>query len=352
MIRDTLVKLLRRKDIDFVPCFEKTYRDVRAREARKKNDGESLDRDQQEELEEQIERDLASSDAGLPYRDFSRMLRKRLGLELKEIEMNRLLRSLDKDNDGAVSMTEWKHFTDSSRSTSERLGERCVWQESCHQCGMPFAFALKKRCHRVPAAESKLGDDTDNFEQDDDENDDVPRMETQEHRRLLRHVDAISNLHDKSNSRKHAPKRCAAATWDPERSAKMLSTLRDMASHGLAIERAQKAKEKGAKPLPPILRAVRLESDSAEQLTTSLRLVWDTAPGSEPVAFFVLETCGREGSRTQKKQIWRRFFSLSLYLFYIIFNQPNFTKSKKKKVLNLWILKAQRVSANLRFNTL
>lgn len=149
VIRDTLVKILRRKDIDFLSTFEATYRDVRAREARKKNGGESLDRDEKEELEEQIERDLNSSDASLPAKDFARMLRKRLGFVLKEIEMTRLLRSLDKNNDGAVSISEWKHFTDSSRSTSERLGERCIWQESCHQCGMPFAFSLKKKCVKV-----------------------------------------------------------------------------------------------------------------------------------------------------------------------------------------------------------
>eukprot|EP00939_MAST-03C_sp_MAST-3C-sp1_P000780 g780.t1 len=319
VVRDTMLKLLHRKDVDFKACFEAAYRDVKARDARRS--GHDLDR-------EAVESALETLDAAMPNKDFKRMLKKRLGLSLSKAKLNRIVRSLDSNDDGNVSMEEWIHFTDSSNGVQERLSKRCVWEEACHICGMPHAYALSSICEEATSSESprskrnrekresKLADveeddDDADFENEDDVNEKTAssgrlpkRVETDDHRRLVRRVDHVQHLHAKRKGLS-PPAICEAAKWNPKRSARMLRELRKMATPRLAAAKAERERAIGTKPLEPNLFVLRYEDDTPKQLTTSLRIGWGEADGSDPVAFFALETCGREGSQTHQRQSWR-----------------------------------------------
>ena len=71
-----------------------------------------------------------------------------------------------------------------------------------------------------------------------------------------------------------------------------------------AANEAQRLREGGV-PRQPVLEAIRLGEDSAWVQMTTLRLHWQAAPFSDPVSFFMVETCGTDGARSVNKTQWR-----------------------------------------------
>lgn len=203
-------------------------------------------------------------------------------------------------------MKEFVTLTDRATMTEARLKERCVWEQACHICGMPSAFDYRAVVSRNPKTGELVK------EKGEDGKPKLEQVELASHKRLIRHSERINYLHTKAKQAAGedecipCPPVCEAATWPAENTERSLKILHSLARKRIKEQKMEKAKGQGEKPHVPLLECIRLEDDPREILLTSLRIAWEEAPDSEPVAFFVLESCGAEGSRSQQQQRWKR----------------------------------------------
>ena len=88
------------------------------------------------------------------------------------------------------------------------------------------------------------------------------------------------------------PVLCSAANWADEKRVEGLQTLVDLAADARYVEAQEKALLEGECPLAPQFSRRESTSLDAEELSTAIDVEWSESKGSEPVLFYVLESCG------------------------------------------------------------
>lgn len=258
-IRDTFLKLLHRREINFRDALIHLVDDAFPRRASGLSNDEKMDKF-----------DL------LPFKHFNTMLRNE-GIVMQKEEVERLIDCFDPNGEGRISMKEFFRVIGEERGikchgdTDEALKDVCLWETVCHECGMPNAFQL-------------LGHDGDSNAR--------LRAELPAHalRRQQKgfYCSPILNLRE---VKEDAPESCEHSTWGIVEKTKALKKLKVWSSDNRESHLAHKMITVGKEPGAPTLFR---DDDEALDPTSMLLLRWDPPPieGNNGPTFYVLESSG------------------------------------------------------------
>ena len=251
-IRDTLLKLLHRKNVNYKDTFLEMV-DVKHTRF--------VDMDEAGKL---LKFDALSSN------DFGSLLRN-LGIILQKEELERIVDCFDKEGNGKISMKEFLNVIASQDrgDTALVLKDLCMWETVCHECGMQNAFQLvtsQDGCRM--------------------------RLELPDHikRRKMKGFGCEPILNMKE-CKDEAPAACEHSMWEQSDKNKALMKLQLWSSSNREKNNMENMLTGGESPGAPIL----LRSDD-EQMdpTRSMLLRWDPprVTGNNGPAFYILETSG------------------------------------------------------------
>lgn len=316
-VRDTFLKLLHRKGVDWKSGFE-------AAKEKKRTKAEIRGEDFDE-----------GSD-GLTPKEFRHMLED-LGVSVSKTDLRRLVRLFDLNGDGIISGTEFLSFVGKKRRTlgdlDEALANRCLWENRCHQCGMAAAFDY---IIDTEATESEHGAAAGAGERRSSRA--VAGVVAQ-----LKYKRVSLPDHEKKARQKYhrgdddaPPGSCEESKWGNDKREGGLKVLADLSRERrkqaaeeamwkvgnppsnprldrvpIAVVRAKKedgeAKSGGAGGAAATEDSKAIDDDATD--ANSLHLVWSQPADSDPVNFYVLESSGAEGSASQRAGEWHRIFT-------------------------------------------
>eukprot|EP00753_Platysulcus_tardus_P015827 PLAT5301.1.p1 GENE.PLAT5301.1~~PLAT5301.1.p1 ORF type:complete len:1695 (-),score=549.45 PLAT5301.1:82-5166(-) len=291
-LRTFFVQLLNRKGTDYKEAFE-LYMDELWKKRVIREGLYPEDRDLEEE-----------SRTGMTAREFMRFMRY-LGIKVMKDHVCRIVQCFDRNGDGKISIAEFLTFTGNKRKRggdamarlSVEYGVHCVWQGACHQCGMPNAYS-------VAIDRSKTGLSLRRTDLPDHR----PECTKPGHRRHPDRSCASCRLmlrqrakHDDDRT-EPPPGSCPASSWGLRDRQYGLDFLKQCTSTIKERRSVEKRLVKGTAPPPPILEVVRRAGDSEGAIM--LRLKWSPKSSRHPPTFYLLETCGAEGSRTHRDNHW------------------------------------------------
>lgn len=301
-LRETFLKLLK-PGINYREAFERM-----TRRKRKSEEGAEM---------------------ALTKRELRTLLTKELGIVMKEDELRRLIDAFDTNQDQVVSWREFEDFTGGDRDPTRgdaaaRLRERCAWQTTCRETGMPNAYTTTvctSSHSRDPADTGTSGPAPwgGSLEVTVLKNGETrKRLELPGRKRrveVLRRYGLLSEYDDEydeeyegESQRQQGQKKCAAATWSIEERQAGLRVLLKLGRPNREAEELKKVIENGQPPAAPRLWPAALGHEDVGRdpsaLTTEMLLCWGAAPDSR-VAFFSLEMSGAEGSRAFRQGEFR-----------------------------------------------
>ena len=305
MVHNTLLKILNRPGLNFESAFKRAA--VRALKKQMASDGRDLD-----EATETERRD-AFEGLELTPRQFDRCMRD-LGIVLNSHQTRILFTLFDSNGDGTLSKAEFLQFTGPERPESRgealyllRDGRYCLWEQCCHVTGMKNGYDI------VPSDEPPEDDS------EDDENWIPLRLRNGKRKkgwwraplpdlraRVERMIRKGTANWDDVNADPPTP--CHASRWTLEDRASALSELRTMSRQNMRTERQRKTEMEGDAPSAPVLSCVPMSRYGNDHRETKLRLKWGPGKASAPVTFYVLETCGKEGSSAQRKHEYEEVY--------------------------------------------
>merc|ERR1712224_519257 len=104
------------------------------------------------------------------------------------------------------------------------------------------------------------------------------------------------------------PKSCQSSKWTMDQRLEGLDNLQSFAKLRCKLARTARIEQHGNAPNIPFLTNESLSADVNQARETCLHLKWGQTAGSSNVTFFVLETCGREGSRAHRRHEYRELY--------------------------------------------
>eukprot|EP00500_Bicosoecida_sp_ms1_P001984 CAMPEP_0203812602 /NCGR_PEP_ID=MMETSP0115-20131106/4242_1 /ASSEMBLY_ACC=CAM_ASM_000227 /TAXON_ID=33651 /ORGANISM="Bicosoecid sp, Strain ms1" /LENGTH=1107 /DNA_ID=CAMNT_0050721449 /DNA_START=269 /DNA_END=3588 /DNA_ORIENTATION=- len=308
-VRDTFLKLLHRRGVNYKAGFERMKEELRLKAERR---GEDFDE---------------GSD-GLTPPQFKKMLMN-LGVALQKGDIRRLVSLFDLNGDGFISAGEFLSFVGDKRRTlgdlDEALRGRCVWENRCHQCGMAAAYDYvpdiesgrsSRKGGAAGSAKGGAGGSGGRVS--------FKRVSLPDHDKKGRQKYHRGDGGDADKP----PTACEESKWDQSKRESGLKALADMSRDVRKAAAEEALWRLGSPPLNPgfdrittaALKAHVSESkkpDAAAEAkldddvtdANSLHLVWGQPAGSDPVNFYVLESSGAEGSASQRNGEWHKVYT-------------------------------------------
>lgn len=325
-VHNVLLKFLNRPGMNFTDIFDfAVEREVRRIMA---SDGRDPDEATPEEIKK-IEDSLE-----LTPRRFQQMMQD-AGIPIQAHEVRILTTLFDKDGNNKISRKEFLSFTGYDPRPSARgdavlklrNGEFCSWESCCHVTGLTSAYEVRP----APTKQDKAGDnDEEDYSQDEAYTTDpdadelvikdlplllrngkakqgwirmpLPDLERRS-RRLVRSGDRKP-----SDFRKPVPSSCELSRWTNQDRMTALDGLDTLSEANREISRTLALQTQGESPLAPIITLGPVHSLPESDRQKTLILRWNPREGSMFPTFYVLETCGREGSKTQRQHEYKELY--------------------------------------------
>jgi len=260
-----------------------------------------------------------------------RMMMKDAGIGLQANEIRILSTLFDQNGDGKISRKEFLQFTGydprpGARGDALKVlrgGGYCCWEACCHVSGLKNAYDV------IPA------DNVNNIEDQNDEDYYTTDEENNPSKNITRSLPLVlrsGNLkegwrriplpdlekraqrlvrkgyRERKNFKTQVPKNCQLSKWKNEDRLQALDGLEALADKNRGIFNEVTLRTNGEAPLAPVLQSGDINQIQENERHSSLILQWRAPEESMLPSFFVLETCGKEGSKAHRAHNYKEVF--------------------------------------------
>ncbi|GBG25712.1 Calmodulin [Hondaea fermentalgiana] len=328
-VHNVLLKFLNRPGIDFAEIFDFAVdREVRRMMASDGREASEATPEEVRKIEDTLE---------LNPKRFRQMMQD-AGIAVQPHEVRILTTLFDTDGNDRISRKEFLSFTGHGPRPGARgdalltlrAGDYCSWEACCHVTGLTSAYDVRP----APVGTGNADDEDDQdayeteFSQDEGDQDDdtgnvvkslplllrngkvkqgwvrtpLPDFERRA-RRVLRTGDR-----EPADFRKPPPSSCEVSKWSLSERMSALEGLEALAETNREISRTLALQTQGESPLCPVLELGPVHEFPEADRQTALMLRWRPREGSMFPTFYVLESCGREGSKSHRQHEFKEIF--------------------------------------------